>query len=74
VERLFIKVGDALNNALIVDKSITNHIGDVRDIIDLRNRLTHGYQTIANDLIWDFTQRDVPILWSEVERLLDSIG
>ncbi|MBM4036619.1 MAG: DUF86 domain-containing protein [Planctomycetes bacterium] len=41
-----------------------------RDIVDLRNRLIHGYDTVNFDILWQIIQTDLPPLVAELERIL----
>ena len=43
-----------------------------RTIIGARNRLTHGYLSVDDDLIWDIIQNDVPKLLPALRDLLDT--
>ena len=39
-------------------------------MIDMRNRLIHGYDNVDMDLVWDTVHRHVPHLVSRLESLL----
>ena len=39
-------------------------------IIALRNRLVHGYDTIDLAILWEITTRDMPTLISHLEKIL----
>ncbi|MBL7223854.1 MAG: DUF86 domain-containing protein [Candidatus Brocadiae bacterium] len=41
-----------------------------RDIVDLRNRLIHGYDLVDLDVVWAIVQQDVPALIVELERIV----
>ena len=43
-----------------------------RDVIDLRNRLVHGYDTVDLDIVEDIIRNDLLPLVRELERILDS--
>ena len=40
------------------------------DVVDLRNRLIHGYDTVNFDMLWAIVQRDLPPLLDELEKTL----
>jgi len=40
-------------------------ISDSRKIVDTRNRIIHGYDTISADVIWLIVTRYLPILENE---------
>jgi len=42
-----------------------------RAMIGTRNRLIHGYFDVDNDIIWNIVSDDLPLLISELRRLLD---
>ena len=41
-----------------------------RDIIGTRNRVTHFYSGIDDDIIWDIVQNDIPALLPQLWQLL----
>jgi len=45
-------------------------ISDSRKIIDTRNRIIHGYDSVSADVIWLIVRRYLPILEKEVKELL----
>lgn len=71
VERQFITIGEALNKAAQRDASLNDQISDVRKIVDFRNVLTHGYTNIADAVVWDILQTNLPRLLQDVASLLD---
>ncbi len=42
-----------------------------RKIIDTRNRIAHGYDTVSDDVIWGIVIKHLPILKKEIENLLN---
>lgn len=46
------------------------HISDHRRIIRFRNIVVHGYDVLAHETVWDILQQHVPVLHSELDRLL----
>lgn len=71
VERQFEIIGEALNKALKYDQLLSNKISGARRIIAFRNQLIHGYESIANDIVWGIIETNLPILHREVESLLN---
>jgi len=45
-------------------------ITDSRKIVDTRNRIIHGYDSVSEDIIWLIVTKYLPILKKEVEALL----
>jgi uncharacterized protein with HEPN domain len=70
VERQFEIIGEALNQAGRVDPGLADRISYFRQIIAFRNRLIHGYATVADDAVWDIVERYLPTLVREVTNML----
>lgn len=45
-------------------------ISDARKIVDTRNRIIHGYDSVSADVIWLIVIRHLQILEKEVKELL----
>jgi uncharacterized protein with HEPN domain len=71
VERNLIKIGDALNLLHRIDPQLTLRISGYTLIIDTRNRLTHGYATVDNAVIWQAATTDIGVLMREIEALIE---
>ena len=46
-------------------------ISNSRKIVDVRNRIIHGYDSVSGDVIWGIVIRNLPVLQKEVEILLN---
>ena len=46
-------------------------ISNARKIVDVRNRIIHGYDSVSDDVIWGIVIKNLPILKQEVETLLN---
>jgi uncharacterized protein with HEPN domain len=68
VERNIEIIGEAVNRILKRDKHFK--LDNARQIIGTRNRITHGYDKISDDLIWSIVINNLPKLREEVENLL----
>ena len=68
VERNIEIIGEAVNRILSQNSSI--EITNARKIVDTRNRISHGYDSVSDDIIWAIVIRDIPKLKEEVELLL----
>ena len=42
--------------------------GKERDVIGMRNRLVHGYDSVDLDVLWDTVELDLPPLITELEK------
>lgn len=61
-------IGEAMNRILKACPDIP--ITSARRIVDTRNYLIHGYDSLRADLIWAIVVNHLPLLKAEVERLL----
>ena len=69
VERNIEVIGEAMNRILKQGPSIV--ISNSRKIVDVRNRIIHGYDTVSDDVIWGIIVKNLPILKQEVQLLLE---
>ena len=70
VERNLEIIGEAVNNLLKIDALIA--ISNARRIVDTRNKIIHGYDSIEPVNIWAIVVNYLPILKAEVNQLLNS--
>ena len=68
VERNIEIIGEALSRILKHDETIL--ISNSRKIVDTRNRIIHGYDSVSDDVIWGIIIRYLPILQTEIKELL----
>lgn len=61
-------IGEAMNRILKACPDIP--ITSARRIVDTRNYLIHGYDSLRADLIWAIVVNHLPLLKAEVERLM----
>jgi len=62
VERQFEIIGEALNQVLQLDPSLEARISSTRRIIAFRNRLIHGYASIASEVVWGVLEANLATL------------
>ena len=74
VERQFGIIGEALKLALQNDPSLVASISNTTRIISFRNRLIHGYATVADEVVWGVLETNLPVLTREVKQLLEKDG
>jgi len=72
VEREFEIIGEALRRIELRDPSVATRISELRRIIDFRNRIIHGYDTVDDAVVWGVTEKRLPSLVKEVTDLLES--
>lgn len=73
-ERQFEIIGEAVSRLLRADAALAARISDYRKIIDFRNAITHGYDLVDDQLVWDAVTNKLPILKREVEALLAELA
>ncbi len=69
VERDIEIIGEAISRILKVDTNIS--ITNARRIVDARNYIIHGYDSLSADILWSMVINHLPILKSEVVSLLE---
>jgi uncharacterized protein with HEPN domain len=69
IERNIEIIGEAMNRILKENSSI--EISNSRKIVDVRNRIIHGYDSVSDDVIWGIVIKNLPVLKFEVTHLLN---
>ena len=69
IERNIEIIGEAMNRILNSDSTI--ELSNSRKIVDTRNRIIHGYDTVSDEITWGITIKHLPILRAEIEKLLN---
>lgn len=64
-------IGEATNRILKIknDISITN----ARKIVNTRNYVIHGYDSLRHEILWAIVIKDLPLLKTEVNALINSV-
>lgn len=70
VERQLEIIGEALNLATHADESLEVMLPEVRQIIGMRNRIIHGYDSVDHMIVWDVVQVKILPLRQSLEQLL----
>ena len=68
VERNIAIIGEAMSRILKIDNAIS--ITNARKIVDTRNYVIHGYDTLTADILWSIVMNHLPLLKNEVVDLL----
>lgn len=68
VERNIEIIGEAMSRILKIEENIL--ISNSRKLVDARNRIIHGYDSVSDDVIWGIVIKHLPILQKEIEKLL----
>ncbi len=74
VERQFEIIGEALARLLRLDPSLRSRISDSGRIVAFRNRLIHGYSSVADDVVWGILEANLPSLREEVAALMKELN
>ena len=74
MERQFEIVGEARNQAIRNNPSLAELISNSSRIISFRNRLIHGYASIADEVAGGVPETNLPVLIREVKDLLEKAG
>ncbi|WP_396217451.1 DUF86 domain-containing protein [Flavobacterium sp.] len=69
VERELEIIGEAMSKLLKINPNIK--ISYSRTIVDLRNKVIHAYDSVDDILIWKIIMKDLPLLLSESNNLLN---
>lgn len=69
IERNIEIIGEAMSRILKRDETIL--ITNSRKLVDVRNRIIHGYDAVSDDIIWGIIIKHLPVLQTEIENLLN---
>ena len=69
VERNIEIIGEAMNRILSIEPGIA--ISGSRKIVDTRNRIIHGYDSVSDEVIWLIAIKYIPILEKEIKEILE---
>ena len=73
VEREFTIIGEALSQLSRRDGDLFAQIDQAPQIISFRNKLTHEYVTINDQLVWGVIQNNLPVLLEQCTQLLSDL-
>ena len=68
IERNIEIIGEAVNRIIKINPEFP--LTNARKIIDTRNRIIHGYNSVSEDIIWAIVVRELGNLETEVDELL----
>ena len=68
VERNIEIIGEAMNRILAHDSHI--QLSNSRKIVDTRNRIIHGYDTVSDEVIYGIVVNHLPLLKEEIQALI----
>jgi uncharacterized protein with HEPN domain len=70
IERNLEIIGEAVKRILERDSQFK--LTNARKIVDTRNRIIHGYDSVSDDVIWGIVINHLPKLKTEVDKLLNN--
>ena len=68
VERKVEIMGEAINRILKIDQSF--NLPNAKEIINTRNRVIHGYDSVTPEFLWGLIIKHIPILKQDIEQIL----
>jgi uncharacterized protein with HEPN domain len=68
VERNLEIIGEAMNRITKKNPAIT--FTNSRKIIDTRNRIIHGYDSVSDEVLWSIIMNQLPILKEEIKNYI----
>jgi len=70
VERRFLIIGEATHR---LEKNFAEiNITNQKAIIAMRHRIVHGYDVVADAIVWDTIHHNLPKLKQEIQQLLEN--
>lgn len=68
VERKVEIMGEAINRILKIDAMF--ELPNAKEIINTRNRVIHGYDSVTPEFLWGLVIKHIPILKKDIESIL----
>jgi len=68
VERNLEIIGEAMNRMLHYSSEV--EFTDARKIVDTRNRIIHGYDSVSDEVLWSIITNNLKTLKEEINRFL----
>ena len=62
-------MGEAINRILKIDPNFP--LPNARAIVNTRNRVIHGYDSVTTEFLWSLLIRHIPELRNDVVKVLD---
>lgn len=72
VERKAEIMGEAINRILKIQRVFP--LPNAKAVIDTRNRIIHGYDSVKPEFLWGLVVRHIPELKKDIERLIADCG
>ena len=72
VERNFIKLGDIINR-ISKDFQKTHNSIPWKEMVSIRNVLTHEYKEVKDEIVWNTTKDDLPKTKAMIKKIVEKI-
>ncbi|MDE6557334.1 MAG: DUF86 domain-containing protein [Duncaniella sp.] len=72
VERKTEIMGEAINRILKIQRDFP--LPNAKAIIDTRNRIIHGYDSVKPEFLWSLVLRHIPQLKKDIEHIISEYG
>ena len=72
LQKLLENIGEALNQASRSESDLVTLVPDFRRFLDVRNRITHGYDSVDYGIVWQVATERVPTLIVVLDTALTS--
>lgn len=72
VERKAEIMGEAINRILKIQPDFP--IPNAKAVIDTRNRIIHGYDSVKPEFLWSLVLRHIPELKKDISRIINDYG
>lgn len=60
-------IGEAIRKIIEIDPEI--NITSAKNIIGLRNIISHAYDSVEPEMIWGIIQNNIPVLAEEINKI-----
>ena len=74
VEREFEIVGEALTRLRREFPGVAGRIPELREVVDFRNLLSHGYDAVDHRVVWSLARHELPPLLAALRRITADFG
>jgi uncharacterized protein with HEPN domain len=64
-------IGEAMNRVLKIAPEIS--ITSARKMVNTRNYIIHGYDSLRSDILWSIVINHIPVLEAEVKALIGQV-
>jgi uncharacterized protein with HEPN domain len=74
VEREFEIIGEAMTRLRRDFPEVAAQVPELREVIDFRNLLSHGYDSIDLRVVWSLAQHELPAFVSALRRIVAGLA